>query len=60
MSDESEDLLKGTLDLHGVQKEVSIPVKAEQTAEGVHDSPYRAEEADKRRDTRSGRQPRDP
>lgn len=28
-------LLKGTLDLHGVQKEVSIPVKAEQTAEGV-------------------------
>lgn len=29
-------LLKGTLDLHGVQKEVSIPVKAEQTAEGVH------------------------
>jgi len=27
--------LRGTLDLHGVQKEVSIPVKAEQTAEGV-------------------------
>lgn len=29
-------LLNGTLDLHGVQKEVSIPVKAEQTADGVH------------------------
>jgi polyisoprenoid-binding protein YceI len=28
-------LLKGTLDLHGMQKEVSIPVKAEQTADGV-------------------------
>ena len=28
-------LLKGTLDLHGVEKEVTIPVKAEQTAEGV-------------------------
>ena len=28
-------LLRGTLDLHGVQKEVTIPVKAEQTAEGV-------------------------
>jgi polyisoprenoid-binding protein YceI len=28
-------LLRGTLDLHGVQKEVSIPVKAEQTADGV-------------------------
>jgi polyisoprenoid-binding protein YceI len=27
--------LKGTLDLHGVQKEVTIPVKAEQTADGV-------------------------
>ena len=27
--------LRGTLDLHGVQKEVSIPVKAEQNAEGV-------------------------
>lgn len=27
--------LNGTLDLHGVKKEVSIPVKAEQTAEGV-------------------------
>lgn len=29
-------LLTGTLDLHGVQKEVRIPVKAQQTAEGVH------------------------
>lgn len=29
-------MLRGTLDLHGVQKEVVIPVKAEQTAEGVH------------------------
>jgi polyisoprenoid-binding protein YceI len=29
-------MLRGTLDLHGVQKEVSVPVKAEQTAEGVH------------------------
>ncbi len=28
-------MLRGTLDLHGVQKEVAIPVKAEQTAEGV-------------------------
>jgi polyisoprenoid-binding protein YceI len=28
-------LLTGTLDLHGVQKEVRIPVKATQTAEGV-------------------------
>ena len=28
-------MLRGTLDLHGVQKEVVIPVKAEQTAEGV-------------------------
>ncbi|HYH08875.1 MAG TPA: YceI family protein [Thermoanaerobaculia bacterium] len=28
-------LLRGTLDLHGVQKEVSIPVKTEQTADGV-------------------------
>lgn len=27
--------VKGTLDLHGVQKEVTIPVKAEATAEGV-------------------------
>jgi len=29
-------LLTGTLDLHGVQKEVRIPVKAQQTADGVH------------------------
>jgi len=29
-------MLKGTLDLHGVQKEVTIPVVAEKTAEGVH------------------------
>jgi polyisoprenoid-binding protein YceI len=28
-------MLRGTLDLHGVQKEVVIPVKTEQTAEGV-------------------------
>ncbi len=28
-------MLRGTLDLHGVQKDVVIPVKAEQTAEGV-------------------------
>ena len=28
-------MLTGTLDLHGVQKEVVIPVKAEQSAEGV-------------------------
>jgi polyisoprenoid-binding protein YceI len=27
--------LKGVLDLHGVKKEVTIPVKAEQTADGV-------------------------
>lgn len=31
----STHLLTGTLDLHGVQKEVRIPVKAEQTPEGV-------------------------
>ncbi len=29
-------ILTGTLDMHGVQKEVRIPVKAQQTAEGVH------------------------
>lgn len=29
-------MLKGTLDLHGVQKEVSIPVTATQTADGVN------------------------
>jgi polyisoprenoid-binding protein YceI len=28
-------MLRGTLDLHGVQKEVLIPVKAEQSADGV-------------------------
>jgi polyisoprenoid-binding protein YceI len=28
-------ILKGVLDLHGVQKEVTIPVKAETTADGV-------------------------
>jgi len=28
-------MLRGTLDLHGVQKEVVIPVKAEQSADGV-------------------------
>ena len=33
--DGTTHLLKGTLDLHGVQKEVSIPVKVEQTADGV-------------------------
>jgi polyisoprenoid-binding protein YceI len=31
----STHMLRGTLDMHGVQKEVVIPVKAEQTAEGV-------------------------
>ena len=29
-------IITGTLDMHGVQKEVRIPVKAQQTAEGVH------------------------
>lgn len=29
-------MLRGTLDMHGVQKEVAIPVKAEQSADGVH------------------------
>jgi polyisoprenoid-binding protein YceI len=29
-------ILTGTLDMHGVQKEVRIPVKAEQSADGVH------------------------
>lgn len=29
-------VLTGTLDLHGVKKEVRIPVKAQQTADGVH------------------------
>jgi polyisoprenoid-binding protein YceI len=29
-------ILKGTLDLHGTQKEVEIPVVAQQTADGVH------------------------
>ncbi len=29
-------MLHGTLDLHGIQKEVAIPVKVEQSAEGVH------------------------
>lgn len=29
-------MLNGTLDMHGVKKDVSIPVKAEQSAEGVH------------------------
>ena len=28
-------MLRGTLDLHGVQKEVLIPVKAAQSADGV-------------------------
>lgn len=32
----STHVLTGTLDLHGVQKEVRIPVKAQQTAEGTH------------------------
>lgn len=32
----STHILTGTLDLHGMQKEVRIPVKAQQTAEGVH------------------------
>ncbi|HYI08727.1 MAG TPA: YceI family protein [Thermoanaerobaculia bacterium] len=35
-ADGTTHMLNGTLDLHGVQKAVSIPVKAEQTAEGVH------------------------
>jgi polyisoprenoid-binding protein YceI len=29
-------MLRGTLELHGVKKELAIPVKAEQTPEGVH------------------------
>ncbi|HVG23432.1 MAG TPA: YceI family protein [Thermoanaerobaculia bacterium] len=29
-------ILTGTLDMHGVQKEVRVPVKAQQTADGVH------------------------
>lgn len=29
-------ILTGTLDMHGVKKDVTIPVKAETTAEGVH------------------------
>lgn len=29
-------LLHGTLDLHGMKKDVTIPVRAEKTAEGVH------------------------
>lgn len=29
-------MLKGNLDLHGVTREVTIPVTAQQTAEGVH------------------------
>jgi polyisoprenoid-binding protein YceI len=33
--DGATHLLKGTLDLHGVQKEVSIPVKAVQAPDGV-------------------------
>ena len=32
----STHVLTGTLDMHGVQKEVRIPVKAVQTPEGVH------------------------
>ncbi|HEX6159344.1 MAG TPA: YceI family protein [Thermoanaerobaculia bacterium] len=34
--DGTTHLLTGTLDMHGVQKEVRIPVKATQTADGVH------------------------
>lgn len=34
-ADGATHMLKGTLDLHGVQKEVTIPVKAEQSADGV-------------------------
>lgn len=34
-TDGSTHVLQGTLDLHGVKKDVSIPVKTEQTAEGV-------------------------
>lgn len=34
-ADGATHLLKGTLDLHGVKKEVTIPVKAQQTADGV-------------------------
>lgn len=33
--DGTTHLLNGTLDLHGVRKDVSIPVKTQQTAEGV-------------------------
>jgi polyisoprenoid-binding protein YceI len=28
-------MLKGTLDMHGVKKDVTVPVKAEQSADGV-------------------------
>ena len=35
-ADGTTHTLTGTLDLHGVQKEVRIPVKATQTADGVH------------------------
>ena len=34
-ADGATHLLKGTLEMHGVQKEVTVPVKAEQTPEGV-------------------------
>ena len=35
-ADGTTHILTGTLDMHGVQKEVRIPVKATQTADGVH------------------------
>jgi polyisoprenoid-binding protein YceI len=35
-ADGATHLLRGTLDLHGVQKEVTIPVKAAVSPEGVH------------------------
>jgi polyisoprenoid-binding protein YceI len=34
--DGATHILRGTLDMHGVQKEVTVPVKTEQSAEGVH------------------------
>ncbi len=36
MPDGAKYMLHGTLDLHGVQKEVTIPVTVDQSAEGLH------------------------